>query len=121
MTEEAFRQIRLLELNDFTLNGKIFRIKITGKECFGFTYSIGFTETDPLDVEIIVTQNEETVKVYMDPFTAYYTQRSQLDYVLNLEEGQEGFELKNLDQDKYRGKFFKNPEMTPPEDFYERT
>ena len=38
----AIQQIKLMLEHDYTLKGKIFRIKIGGKGCGGFTYQTGF-------------------------------------------------------------------------------
>ena len=41
ITQKAIDEIRLILENDFTIKGKFLRVQITGKECDGFTYSVG--------------------------------------------------------------------------------
>jgi hypothetical protein len=47
----------------------------------------------------------------MDPFTAHYTQKGQLDY--KIEKDEEGFVVENFAGDLYKGKFFKDPNLVP--------
>ena len=52
ISDSAVRQIQLMQDNDYTLDGLLFRIKIGGKGCGGFTYDTGFSELDPADLVI---------------------------------------------------------------------
>ena len=45
----ALKQAMLMQESDFTLKGHVLRVQITGKECDGFRYSIGFTRHDEED------------------------------------------------------------------------
>ena len=53
VSDSAVRQIQLMQDHDYTLEGLLFRIKIGGKGCGGFTYDTGFSEhhTDDLKIE----------------------------------------------------------------------
>ncbi len=102
-TNFAKEQLKLIVENDFTLKGKYLRILISGKGCDGFKYSVGFADL-----------NDDNFEVIMDPFTAFYLQNTEVDYVLDLETGDEGFVVTNKDQKKYHGKFWKkNNDLVP--------
>jgi len=115
-TDSAVRQIQLMQENDYTLEGLSFRIKIGGKGCEGFTYDTGFSELHPDDLVII--QNYPLInfelKILIDPFTAYYTQDSTLDYLLDTSNNDEGFVVTNAADGQHRGKFFKDESKLPP-------
>lgn len=116
VTDSAVRQIQLMQENDYTLEGLSFRIKIGGKGCEGFTYDTGFSELHPDDLVII--QNYPIInfelKILIDPFTAYYTQDSTLDYLLDTSNNDEGFVVTNAADGQHRGKFFKDESKLPP-------
>jgi iron-sulfur cluster insertion protein len=115
-TDSAVRQIQLMQENDYTLEGLQFRIKIGGKGCEGFTYDTGFSELHPDDLVIIQSYpliNFE-LTVLMDPFTAYYTQELTLDYMLDMNNNEEGFIVNNAADGQHRGKFFKDESLLPP-------
>jgi Fe-S cluster assembly iron-binding protein IscA len=116
VTDSAVRQIQLMQENDYTLEGLKFRIKIGGKGCEGFTYDTGFSEPHPDD--LVVTLKYPSIgyqlEILMDPFTAYYTQESTLDYLLDPNSNEEGFVLNNSAQGQHRGKFFKDESKLPP-------
>lgn len=116
VTDSAVRQIQLMQDHDYTLEGLLFRIKIGGKGCEGFTYDTGFSELHPDD--LVITQEYPlinfTLKVLIDPFTAYYTQEATLDYLLDISNNEEGFILTNAADGQHRGKFFKDEEKLPP-------
>lgn len=107
ITETALRQIQLIQQHDYTLEGLHFRIKIGGKGCGGFTYETGFSA--PLPDDLVLTVQGTTI--FMDPFTAHYTQKGQLDY--KIEQDEEGFVVENFAGDLYKGKFFKDPSLVP--------
>lgn len=116
VTDSAVRQIQLMQEHDYTLEGLSFRIKIGGKGCEGFTYDTGFSEPHPDDLVIIKEYpliNFE-LKVLVDPFTAYYTQESTLDYMLDTSNNEEGFIVSNAADGEHRGKFFKDESKLPP-------
>jgi Fe-S cluster assembly iron-binding protein IscA len=116
VTDSAIRQIHLMQTNDYTLEGLSFRIKIGGKGCGGFTYDTGFSEHHPED--LIIEQNYPSLnyvlKILMDPFTAFYTQESTLDYLLDPQSHEEGFVVTNAKDGAHRGKFFKDESKLPP-------
>jgi Fe-S cluster assembly iron-binding protein IscA len=116
VTDSAVRQIQLMQDNDYTLEGLHFRIKIGGKGCGGFTYDTGFSEHHPDDLVIIQEYQliNYTLKVLIDPFTAYYTQEATLDYLLDTSNNEEGFVLNNAADGEHRGKFFKDETKLPP-------
>jgi Fe-S cluster assembly iron-binding protein IscA len=116
VSDSAVRQIQLMQLNDYTLEGLQFRIKIGGKGCGGFTYDTGFSEHHPDDLVIkksFPMINFE-LSILMDPFTAFYTQESSLDYLLDPQNNQEGFVLTNAADGDHKGKFFKDESKLPP-------
>jgi Fe-S cluster assembly iron-binding protein IscA len=115
-TDSAVRQIQLMQDNDYTLEGLQFRIKIGGKGCEGFTYDTGFSELHPDD--LVIKQSYPLINfeltVLMDPFTAYYTQKLTLDYMLDMNNNEEGFIVNNAADGQHRGKFFKDESLLPP-------
>jgi len=115
-TDSAVRQIQLMQENDYTLEGLSFRIKIGGKGCEGFTYDTGFSELHPDD--LVIKQSFPLINfeltVLMDPFTAYYTQSLTLDYMLDMNNNEEGFIVNNAADGQHRGKFFKDESLLPP-------
>jgi Fe-S cluster assembly iron-binding protein IscA len=116
VSDSAVRQIQLMMENDYTLEGLLFRIKIGGKGCGGFTYDTGFSERHPDD--LVIEQDYPLInfklQVLMDPFTAFYTQRSTLDYLLDSQSNEEGFVLTNAADGEHKGKFFKDESKLPP-------
>lgn len=116
ISDSAVRQIQLMQENDYTLDGLLFRIKIGGKGCGGFTYDTGFSELDPAD--LVIETNYPLIKfnlkVLIDPFTAYYTQDSTLDYLLDPANNEEGFVVTNAADGQHAGKFFKDESKLPP-------
>jgi len=116
VTDSAIRQIQLIQVNDYTLKGLLFRIKIGGKGCGGFTYDTGFSEIHEED--IIITQSYPIIgfdlKILMDPFTAFYTQEATLDYLLDPQNNEEGFVILNASEGQHKGKFFKDESKLPP-------
>lgn len=116
VTDSAVRQIQVMQENDYTLAGHLFRIKIGGKGCEGFTYDTGFSEphADDLTVELSYPLINFHLKVLMDPFTAFYTQELTLDYLLDTTNNEEGFIVNNAADGQHRGKFFKDEGKLPP-------
>lgn len=116
ITDSAVHQIKLMEENDYTLKGLSFRIKIGGKGCGGFTYSTGFSElhSDDLVLKQEYPLINYSLKVIMDPFTAFYTQELTLDYMLDLANNEEGFIVNNAADGAHKGKFFKDESLLPP-------
>lgn len=116
VTDSAVRQIQLMQDNDYTLEGLLFRIKIGGKGCGGFTYDTGFSEfhQDDLVIEQDFTQIGFHLKILIDPFTAFYTQEATLDYLLDTGSNEEGFVITNASEGSHKGKFFKDTSKLPP-------
>jgi iron-sulfur cluster insertion protein len=116
VTDSAIRQIKVMQENDYTLEGLSFRIKIGGKGCEGFTYDTGFSELHGDD--LVVRQSYPLIgfelTILMDPFTAFYTQELTLDYLLDPSNNEEGFIVKNAADGQHRGKFFKDESRLPP-------
>ena len=112
ITDEAAGQINLIKEHDFTVSDKIFRLKVDGKGCNGFDYALGFTEKN--DDDIIIKLSSD-IQVHLDPFTAYYAQNGEIDYIFDHENNTEGFYFENKNEKNYRGKFFKNEEKLPPQ------
>lgn len=116
ITDSAVRQICLMQENDYTLEGLLFRIKIGGKGCGGFTYDTGFSERHPDD--LLITKSYPLIKaeltILMDPFTAFYTQEATLDYLLDTASNEEGFVIVNAQEGQHKGKFYKDESKLPP-------
>lgn len=114
LTAAAFEQISLISNNDFTLEGLIFRLKIDGKGCDGFTYATGFSTKNDDDVELHFVHHENILKILIDPFTYFYCKEGTLDFLLNARESEDGFTFINNNEDKYHGKFFEDGVLVPP-------
>ncbi len=115
-TEKAATELVLILENDFTLQGKYFRLLISGKGCDGFTYSCGFTDLHEDDFLIkIGAPDNYDLHVLIDPFAAFYMQNISVDFVLDPYLNEEGFVITNLDQKNFQGKFFnKDGASLPP-------
>ena len=115
ITDSAVRQIQLMQENDYTLEGLLFRIKIDGKGCEGFTYGTGFSEfhADDLIIEKEYPLIKFKLRVLLDPFTAFYAQEITLDYLLDTQNNEEGFIVTNPREKEHRGKFFKDESKIP--------
>jgi iron-sulfur cluster insertion protein len=116
LTAMAKSQLELLMENDFTLKGLYLRLLISGKGCDGFTYSVGFTEWHQDDIKVSSTcgTSEEQIEILMDPFTAFYLQKSSVDYVQDFANNNEGFVVTNLNQKTFAGKFWRSDETKVP-------
>ena len=114
ISDTAANQILLISENDYTLKGHLFRIKIGGKGCEGFTYEAGFSEKTEDDLVINPGPPHHEIKILMDPFTAFYTQELTLDYVFDPQTFEDGFVIKNAAEGSHRGKFFKDESKLPP-------
>lgn len=116
ITDSAVRQIQLMQDNDYTLEGLSFRIKIGGKGCGGFTYDTGFSEHHADDLVIIkkYPMIGAEITILIDPFTAFYTQKATLDYLLDTSSNEEGFILNNAADGEHQGKFYKDESKLPP-------
>jgi Fe-S cluster assembly iron-binding protein IscA len=116
VTDGAVRQIQVMQENDYTLKGLSFRIKIGGKGCEGFTYETGFSSLHEGD--ILIKKDYPLINfelhLLIDPFTAFYTQSFTLDYLLDTQNNDEGFIVKNAADGQHRGKFFKDESRLPP-------
>lgn len=110
MTELAAKQLKLIIENDYTIEDKIFRLKIDGKECHGFTYALGFTDPHQDDLVYRV----QGIDIRLDPFTAFYCKQGVIEYLFDMDENREGFYFTNQNENQYRGKFFKNLDKVPP-------
>lgn len=117
-SDNALSQLRLIIENDFTLKGKYFRLLISGKGCDGFTYSVGFTDWNEEDIEVVVQntfgQEMKDLQILMDPFTAFYLQKCSVDYVQDFANNNEGFSIINENQKTYSGKFWRQDSSKVP-------
>lgn len=113
LSDAALRQIKLIEENDFTLEGKTFRLKIGGKGCDGFTYEMGFDLKTSDDQVLSYSSNYGEVSLLVDSFTAHYCKEGHLDFLFNPKTLEDGFVFINNNEDKYVGKFFKDESMLP--------
>jgi Fe-S cluster assembly iron-binding protein IscA len=116
LTEMAKSQLQLLLENDFTLSGLYFRLLISGKGCDGFTYSVGFTDWHQDDLKVLIRDENSSVmiEILMDPFTAFYLQKSSIDYVQDFANNSEGFVITNLNQKTFSGKFWRSDDTKVP-------
>lgn len=115
-SDQALSQLKLILENDPTLEDKWLRIVVSGKGCDGFDYSVGFTDyqEDDFQISIDLGHGKQTF-VLIDPFTAFYLQHSRLDYVQDFANDEEGFVIKSIQQDEFKGKFWRtNEDKTPP-------
>ena len=115
-TSHALAQLELILKNDHTLENMFLRIVVSGKGCDGFDYSVGFTGYQENDFKLSIQLNEgKEAFVLIDPFTAFYLQLSKIDYVQDFENDEEGFVVKNVEQEEFKGKFWRTQEeKTPP-------
>ena len=101
--------------NDFTVEGQLLRIEIAGKECDGFTYSVGFSAQKENDFKVKLANYPEAFEILLDPFAAFYTTGSTVDFIQDFEQDLEGFVVINPNQEKFHGKFWRNDgSITPP-------
>jgi len=115
LTERARLQLQLILDNDFTLINKKLRILISGKECDGFTYSLGFTEEVQGDFVVPFENTLTDVEVYIDPFSAHYIPAATIDFIQDFAQDAEGFVLINHQQKLHHGKFWQQaPHTIPP-------
>lgn len=112
-TQQALEQIVLIIKNDFTVEGKVLRLTISGKECDGFNYDFGFDDNHPDDIVEEFNYKDTSFKLARDPFTAHYFQNGKIDYKLDLQNNIDGFVVTNFNQDSFQGKFFKDESLTP--------
>lgn len=112
-SERAVQEWELILENDFTLEGKLLRIAIDGKECDGFTYAVGFDDKKSEDFEVCVDGTSH--KVIIDPFAAFYLQVATVDFIQDFTQDAEGFVVVNHSQRNFFGKFWRaHPELKPP-------
>jgi Fe-S cluster assembly iron-binding protein IscA len=110
----ALDQLVLMLKHDYTLADKVFRLSIDTKGCDGFTYAAGFTEKNKNDLLISFEHHKVNITMALDPFAAEYMKFIEIDYCQDFKNNQEGFTVKNRDENSYRGKFWKqNPELIP--------
>lgn len=110
ITQAAIEQILLISENDFTYEGQVFRLQISGKGCSGFEYNIGFTPVYDKDIAIKYPQG---FSLTVDPFTAFYCKKGTLDYNFNPYDSEDGFLFTNDNEHLYEGKFFKDGDLVP--------
>jgi len=115
LTDFALRQLNLMYLHDFTLKDKVLRIEVSGKDCDGFRFDIGFTTTRSDDFLLPIELEEMgRVHVALSPFASFYLQKFTLDYVQGHDE--EGFVLQSDDFKNFGGKFWRaKPSLIPPQ------
>jgi len=114
LTDSAFMQIKLIAENDYTLSGHVFRLKIGGKGCDGFTYDTGFSK--PVDDDVILNfkNKDQSLDILVDSFTAFYCKEGVLDYFFIPHENEDGFFFTNKNEHLHHGKFFKDGDYVPP-------
>lgn len=107
-------QLQLIQTHDpQLLHGQCFRVQIASKGCEGFRYEFGITE--PL-ADDFVLEFDGNVNIHVQPFCAFYLQQGTLHYEINPQTNLDGFIVKNLNQDKFEKKFWKeNEDLIPPQ------
>lgn len=106
---KAVDQLILMKKHDYTLEDKVFRIKIGGKGCDGFTYELGFSLADDEDLVISLAPD---LNLHMDPFSAYFCRKGSINYHFD-PTGDEGLTFENDLQEEFHGKFFKDESTVP--------
>ncbi len=106
MSDLALEQLWLIYTHDHTVTSKVFRIIIDSKGCAGFRYSAGFTTPHIDDMRYVFTHKQQNMAIAVDPFSAYYMQKIELDFIQDFENNQEGFIIKNSNENKHQGKFW---------------
>lgn len=114
VSHQALQQIALMQENDFTLDGKIFRISIDGKGCNGFEYSTGFSEPHRDDFVVKISFKNHQIPIHLDPFSAFYLQKCELGFGFSANLEHEGFIVNNLQQTRFHGKFWKDDDSKIP-------
>lgn len=112
ITNKAKEQLLLIWENDFTLEGPALRVAINGKECHGFNYQIGFDQAHEKDW-VISLAPDLPFSLVLDAFCAHYCQDGEIDYLFGHEV--EGFIFNNNNEKYFKGKFFKNETLLPPD------
>lgn len=114
-TSDALREIFNIWNNDYTLINKGVRIQISGKGCSGFEYSLGFDSKREDDFCLTIDSNSPALELFIDPFTAFYLKQGRVDFFQDLDRGEEGFFVENLNQAQFEGKFWRDdPHLEPP-------
>lgn len=113
-TDKAWDQLHLIMNNDFTVEGKFFRILISGKNCDGPLYSMGMADKKLDDFKIDIQKNKRSATILIDPFSAFYLQEVKVDFIQDFTGDGEGFILINHNQHQYTGKFWLKDEMKIP-------
>jgi iron-sulfur cluster insertion protein len=109
LNKSAAMQLQLIKDNDFTTQGKVFRLAIDGKECNGFTYALGFTDPDPKDIVVELTCDDFKINLHIDPFVQAYCQNGTIEYLFDPAQDVDSIYFINDEQQNYHGKFFKDP------------
>ena len=113
LTDAAYKQIQLIQENDFTLEEHTFRLKIGGKGCDGFTYETGFSKKVSDDLTLEYEHNDTKLNILIDSFAAFYCKSGILDFFIIPHENEDGFFFINKNEDKHVGKFFKDGDNVP--------
>lgn len=114
ITDAAFKQIKLISDNDYTLEGMDFRLKVDGKGCDGFTYATGFSEKVKDDITLEYLHDGLKLSIIVDPFSSHYCRDGLLDFFLNTKENEDGFTFTNHNEHEHQGKFFEDTSKLPP-------
>ncbi len=115
LTDLAAAQIKVIKENDYTLEDCVFRLKIGGKGCSGFTYETGFGQALPDDIVLEMEfAGIGIITLHMDPFTHYYAHAGKLDYQIDPDTHKDGFVFDNFNENLYQGKFFQDESLLPP-------
>lgn len=114
ISNTALEQLSLIVSNDYTVKDQVFRLIIDSKGCEGFRYSVGFAAPHGDDIILKCTHNNQLISIALDPFSAYYMQIVELDYIQDFENNKEGFTITNLNEKKHHGKFWKKDSTLIP-------
>ena len=110
ISPEAIDQLNLIHQNDYTIEGKLFRVFIKGKGCEGFIYDTIFDMPTTNDLKL----EFKGIQVLMDPFSAFFLSDFGIDYIFDPINELEGFVVTNHNQDKFTGKFWTKGKVELP-------
>lgn len=111
LTPKARDQICLMQANEPLLSDLSLRLWVASKGCQGFEYGCGFDGKQEQDFAILL---DNGIEIILDPFCAFYLQNATIDFVQDYVRNLEGFVINNHNESQFKGKFFKNEQLTPP-------
>ena len=92
VSDSALGQLKGLISSQATETQLGLRVFVQSGGCSGFSYGMGLDENPPREDDVIVNV-DESLKVYVDSYSAEYLQGAEIDYVDQLMGG--GFTIHN--------------------------